>query len=187
MSNIVCISSETPTQNDMLFFDCNVLMYIFYTYGNYDPSLVSPYRSYFGKAVCVGAKIVLPAVELSEFINTYSRQEYNRYMRQNHLKANTYHFKTNYRPSPDYATTVADIRNIVNNQILKVAQRIDDRFTSMNLDHLYDNPGEFDFNDRFYINLAQHYNVKIITHDADFKNCSQSIPILTANQQLLIP
>jgi predicted nucleic acid-binding protein len=48
-----------------------------------------------------------------------------------------------------------------------------------------DNPDNYDFNDRYYQELAEIKNLKIVTNDADFAVCSLRIPIITANQKLL--
>ena len=76
------------------------------------------------------------------------------------------------------------MKNIILNQILAVCKKLDDPFTSLDISSMFDNEDTFDFNDRYYSLLAKHYDLKIVTNDADFSSIS-GISIITRNNALL--
>ena len=123
----------------------------------------------------------MSSIFLSEFSNTYIQNEYRRYMKNNHLRPSKFKFKKDYKPLEDYKETIQDVKNIIIKQILSVAKRIDDPFVKLNLNYFFDNEASFDFNDRYYALLAQYYNLKIVTNDADFLYISD-VDIITRNQ-----
>lgn len=177
-------NSYIPDKSDRLFFDCNTLMYIYYTFGGYKTDDITTYSRIFTTAIKKGADIIIPSIFLSEFANTYIQNEYKRYLLSNKLKRSSFKFKRDYKPTADYATAVQDIKNIILNQLLPVSKKIDDPFTMLDISHIFDKESIYDFNDRYYGLLARHYNFKIVTNDADFKNIS-GIEIITRNPFLL--
>ena len=72
-----------------------------------------------------------------------------------------------------------------NNQILKIFHKLDDIFSEIDITSIYDKPNEFDFNDRYYLKLAEKEGIKIITNDADFYSDLGDVEVITANRNLL--
>ena len=70
-NNITNACEATLNSDDKILFDCNVLMYLFYTYGSYSTELVDVYRFLFHEALNNECKMFIPSIEISEFINTY--------------------------------------------------------------------------------------------------------------------
>lgn len=185
MSNtIINANSFTPGPDDSLIFDCNALMYVFYIFGSYQTPDIQVYKRIFSEAVKNNSKIYVSSILISEFANTYIQNEYKRYMWNNHLHPKNFKFKRDYKKLSDYSETVKDVKSIINNQILSVSNRIDDSFSELSLDHLFDNESTFDFNDRYYGLLAERNSLKIVTNDADFAAISD-ITIITRNSVLL--
>lgn len=182
-ATIIDASSYIPQESDKLFFDCNALMYIFYTFGNYREDIVKVYSGVFTSAIKNKSTILVPSIFLSEFANTYIRNEYKRYLHSNNLNSESLKFKE-YKKTSDYVSTVQDIKNIILNQILSVCQKIDDPFTALEFSNIFEPESTYDFNDRYYGLLAQHYNFKIVTNDADFSSIS-GISIITNNRRLM--
>ena len=156
----------------------------FYTFGNYQNADRQTYSRIFTDAIRNEAQLFVPSIFLSEFSNTYIRSEYKRYLYNNHFRPNNFPFKTGYKATDDYKTTVQDVKNIILNQILAVCKKLDDPFTSLDISSMFDNEDTFDFNDRYYSLLAKHYDLKIVTNDADFSSIS-GISIITRNNALL--
>ena len=71
MNNIIDANAVKLKSTDKLLFDCNVLMYIFYTYGGYSQNQISIYKSLFTDAINNDCEMYIPSIEISEFINTY--------------------------------------------------------------------------------------------------------------------
>lgn len=184
-TNVSNVESVLLKKDDKILFDCNVLMYLFYTYGGYKKDMVRKYTKIFSDALKTQCQMYIPSIEISEFINTYSRLEYNRYLRKNNLRASEFKFKQDYRATKDYKELVVDLRNLVNNQILSVFKKLNDEFENINIENIYHNPELFDFNDRYYCKLAEKYGLKIVTNDADFSVIGSGIHIITANTQLI--
>lgn len=172
-------------KGDKILFDCNVLMYLFYTYGGYRKDMVRKYTKVFSEAIKNQCQMYMPSIEVSEFINTYSRLEYNRYLRENNLKSKDFKFKQDYRGTKDYKELIVELKNLVNNQIFSVFKKLNDEFGDIDIVDIYHNPEIFDFNDRYYCKLAEKYELKIVTNDADFSVSGKGIHIITANTQLL--
>lgn len=182
----IIIDAKTffPTENDCLLFDCNALMYVFYTFGAYTSDDIQVYRRIFTEAITNKSKIYISSIFLSEFTNTYIQNEYKRYARINNLRLSSFKFKRDYKPLNDYKETVQDVKNIIINQILSVSERIDDPFSQLDLDQFFDNESSFDYNDRYYGLLAQYHNLKIVTNDGDF-GFVPNVQIVSKNPALL--
>ena len=140
-------------------------MYMFYTYGGYSKSLIRSYTTLFNNAIQNNSMIFIPSIEVSEFINTYCRQEYHRYLRQEGKSPSSFDFKHDYKATQDY--------------------KLDDIFSEIDITSIYDKPNEFDFNDRYYLKLAEKEGIKIITNDADFYSDLGDVEVITANRNLL--
>ena len=184
-NNIVDASLVKLKPTDKLLFDCNVLMYIFYTYGNYSQNQIGIYKSLFRDAIKNNCEMCIPSIEISEFINTYIRNEYNRYLRKNHLTRKSFDFKHDYRATKDYEITIGEVKAIVSRQILAIFNKLDDNFSQVDISDIYDAPKQFDFNDRFYYKLAEKHSLIIITNDSDFSYSNGDVKIITANHKLL--
>jgi hypothetical protein len=184
-NNIVHTSAVTLNSKDKILFDCNILMYLFYTYGGYSSKLVNTYQSLFKNAVSKNCGMYIPSMEISEFINTYVRAEYKRYLRSNQLSMAKFDFKHDYRMTDDYCDTINEIKNIINRQILSLFYKLDDEFSQIDITNIYYAPKQFDFNDRYYFKLAEKHSLSIITNDADFCYPNENVRIITANNQLL--
>lgn len=187
MDNIVTdITTFTPMENDLFILDCNVLMYVFYTYGGYKNKLMKPYKTFFNKIAVKSQSILITSVLLSEFINTYIRNEYKRYLRENNLKEYQFDFKKDYKPTNEYKDTVKEISDVVINQLLPLPSVVlcDDDITKVNISDMFLNENTFDFNDRYYGELARYKDCYIVTNDADLMSVN-NIKIITANKHML--
>ncbi|CRZ34601.1 PIN domain-containing protein [Herbinix hemicellulosilytica] len=181
---IINAANYTPTSNDRLFFDCNVMMYIFYTAGSYSNNDIRIYTNIFNNAIRNKASIFIPSIFISEFVNSYIQAEYKRYIRINQLDKETFKFKYDYRQTDDYKDTIQDVSNIINNQLLIIGHKLDDIFSEIDISNIFNNEQTFDFNDRYYIELAKKNNLKIITNDSDFY-IDENVDIITYNRKLL--
>ena len=185
-SQIIDISTFHPDDNDKYLFDCNVLMYVFYTFCGYSNSIMEPYKNLFNTVATKDRCIYFPAILISEFSNTFIRNEYRRYLHENGLNETTFKFKQSYRPTSEYKETVTEISDIINNQLLTLPSAIvcNDQFDTMNICDLFNNENEFDFNDRYYGELSKANNYYIVTNDKDFKFID-GVKIITACKSLL--
>ena len=184
MSNIIAIDSYQPQDKDKFFFDTNIWMYLYCPLGNYKREVIKKYDGFLKKAIGVKSSVFISSLVLSEFFNAYTRLEFNILKEKEPSKYRD--FKKDFRETAAYKKTVISIKTIVKTQILKLSKRLDDMFSNINLDELFENIERSDFNDNYYQLLAATENIKIVTNDSDFASTRKiPVPILTANYKLL--
>ncbi len=132
-NNIIDAHTVKLKSTDKLLFDCNVLMYIFYTYGGYSPNQISVYKTLFKEAIKENCEMYIPSIEISEFVNTYVRNEYTRYLRRKNLTDPYLILSMIIELKKDYINTISDIKNIINNQILPLFNKLNDDFSQLDL------------------------------------------------------
>jgi len=117
---------------------------------------------------------------LSEFCNAWLRIEFNEWKKKPENISKT-DYKKDFVPSSAYKDVISEIR-IVLPDLLKKTERASDNFNAIDLDSVYAELENCDFNDSYYLELASMNNWKIITDDADlFKNNKLNVEIITAN------
>lgn len=134
------------------------------------------------------AKIVLPALMVSEVVNRIIREIYMpKYLKREGIDPKSItggFYKEVYRKSEHFKTSynllADDIHNYHSSTVL-----INDGFgTTIKYKHVLSNPPEgLDFNDYYYYQLAKNNNYILVTDDGDF--WVEGIKILTENFTLL--
>jgi len=180
MSKLHDINIYQPTSTDMFFFDNNVWMYLFCTIGNYEKEKQRKYSVFFNQVCIAKACIWINSLVLSEFCNAWLRLEYNKWLKK---PGNTgkRDYKSDFVPTQVYKDVIKDIKNVLPT-LLKKTERSTDNFNAINLDSIYSELENCDFNDSYYLELARMNHWKIVTDDADFfKNNKLNVEIITAN------
>lgn len=181
MNNIVDISTYHPSKSDKFFFDANIWMYLYCPLGDYKRETIKEYDGFLKKAIQSKSSIFISSLVLSEFFNSWVRLDFNILNKSNPLK-----FKTDYRNTKLYESQVLTIRTVVIRQIMQIAKRIDDKFANISLDELFEEIENSDFNDNYFLTMANLEGLKIVTNDLDFASPKKtSITILTANKKML--
>lgn len=181
MSKSVDIIGYPFSAADKLLFDANIWLYIYGPQGNPNDPKISTYSRAFNNAIKANSHLLVDVLIVSEFINRFARMEYYIYYP---TKAPRPEFKQ-YRNSPAFIPVAKAIIDALR-KILKYASRIDNNFSGVDIDALmneYENGGH-DFNDQILIRLCQSHNLKLVTHDSDFKG--KNVDILTSNPMILI-
>lgn len=78
------------------------------------------------------------------------------------------------------------ILEIIKTDILSVSSCIDDGFSEMNSETIYQFGFSYDFNDSLIAEIARLNDAILVTDDKDFANYSKDIKIVTANKGLLM-
>jgi predicted nucleic acid-binding protein len=98
---------------------------------------------------------------------------------QKNAYANNY--KKDFVPSKAYKEVISEMK-LTLPQILKYAERCSDNFNAVDMEAIYTELENCDFNDSYYLELARMNNWKIVTDDADlFRNNRLNVEIITAN------
>ncbi len=179
VNNIQCYHF---TDQDRLFFDANIWVYI---YGPQTQTNRYQHRIYSGvykDIISRGSKIYIDVVVLSELINRVARFHYNLWQENQHKSIG---YKE-YRAMDEFKPIASDIKSIVH-MILVDSKPVDTCFSQMDQRVLMDSfeSENTDFNDLIIINVCRMNNLVLITHDSDMRNAD--IQILTSNRQLLNP
>lgn len=191
------VKQHNFTSKDKLFLDANIWLYLYCPQGS-RRFRVNTYSDVFDRILDASSRIYIDVLVLSEFINTFARQEYalakdglelakqERELTEQEyelVKSHLSSFK-NFRSSPDFELIAQGIAAAVK-QIMKHCSRVESCFTILEMDALiadYD-IGNFDFNDQVITEICKNNGFTLITNDSDF--ITQDIPILTANSKLL--
>lgn len=179
-NNAFEISTYAFRPEDELLVDTNVWFSIYGPGKPGDPRAVV-YSKALSGMLASNCTIYVEVLILSEYVNRYARLRHTILKSRPGVDAD---FKR-FRRTADFKLIAADVAGDVR-QILKLCERIENDFTAVDIDTLIDEfeNGDSDFNDQVLAELCKSRNLKLVTHDADFKD--RGLNILTANQHLLI-
>lgn len=165
-------------KNRQLFFDTNVLLYLF---GGtpYPKWAVEAYSRVFGICLTLKTPLCVDVIVLSEFINRFLRIEYKKYLKSHGIDEKQCDFK-NFRSTPEGIQAAQDVEMIVNGQILKRFTMVGKLFNESDVSSI--SLANTDFNDALIVKTCREHQCVLVTNDADF--CGVDIDILTANNKL---
>lgn len=169
------ISTYNIQKGDKFFFDTNIWMYMHCSIGNYSAKLVQDYSDFYQKVKVNGNPILTCTLLVSEFVNSYSRLEFNLIKKSDNLSD----FKKDFRTNPSYKPTLDHINKLTEKKILSNSVKIQDSFHEFEEQNFFANPHTYDFNDEYFCYIAEKLNFKIVTNDKDFQNTSYNVEIIT--------
>lgn len=171
----------SPQKENVFILDTNVMIKLLY------PSLsgnhTKQYEKLYADILSVNAKIIISAIQISEFINRCIRFQFGLWAKE---QSKNVDFKRDYRDTDDYRVSMNAILDIIKNDILSVATYVDDQFTKMDKTALYQYGFSYDFNDSMIAEIARINHAILITDDKDFANCTSRIRVITGNKSLLL-
>ncbi len=161
--------------NRSLFFDANILIYLYFTQTGQD--LQEIYSRVFKKLLNTkNITFALDFVVLSEVINIALKEEYKLTLTENsNLK-----YK-DFRDSPNGINALKNIHSIIEDMILPRFSIAGKKYDKTSLSSLLVENG-LDFNDKHICKLCEENQFILFTHDRDFKN--SDIEILSMNSNL---
>jgi len=173
------ISKYAFTPNDELLLDTNIWFLI---YGPAKPGnpMAAVYSQALREMLAAGCRIYVEVLVLSEYVNRYARLQHNILTSNPGIDPD---FKK-FRRTSDFKSIAWDIAGDLR-QILKLSERIENDLPQIDIDGLIEEfgKGDSDFNDQLLAELCKRRNLKLVTHDADFRDCG--LNVLTANKNLL--
>lgn len=170
-----------PTKQQKFIIDTNVLIKLLYPAMSGKNTI--PYEKLYQSIIRANAAIIISSVQISEFVNRCIRFQFNLWKEDNSSESD---FKSDYRETCDYKESMQAILEIIKSDILPVFTCIDDGFSKMNADVLYQYGFSYDFNDSLIAEIARLNDAILITDDKDFGNYSSNIKIVTNNRALLM-
>lgn len=175
MAIIHNLNSYAITKEDKFFFDTNIWLYMHCNIGNYSAQLVQDYSDFYQDVKVAGATILTNTLLISEFVNTYTRLEFNLRKRSDRLSD----FKRDFRSNPSYKPLLDSINKLTEIKILRNTTKIQDNFHEFEEQNFFSNSNTYDFNDEYFCYLAEKLDFKIVTNDKDFHNTNYNIEIIT--------
>lgn len=173
------ISTYVFKPDDELLLDTNVWFSI-YGPGKPDDRRAAVYSKALGKMLAARCRIYFEVLILSEYINRYARLKHILLKSNPGVESDFKRFRQSTHFKPVASDIAGDVR-----QILKHCDPIESDLPAIDLGTLIDDfgKGDSDFNDQILADLCRRRNLKLVTHDADFKD--RGLDILTANPNLL--
>ena len=165
-----------------IFFDANVLLYIFWTlgFGN-TKHWENCYSSVFGKLIRQKNELLVDFIVISEIVNRTIRLEYDKYLIANNLTRSNLSFKK-YRNTIDGQTALKDIYLMINTDILQTFTVVGKAFSKADIQSFL-NVDSLDFGDKGILSTCMENSCVLLTNDADYK--TSEIDILTYNPIIL--
>lgn len=166
-------------QSRKVFFDANVLIYIFWPSGAYNWE--SYYSTAFNRLLRQNNGLYVDFIVISEIINRTHRLEYDKHLRSNAISKSALPYKQ-YRNSADGQTALSDIHLMVETNILDTFTIIGKSFSKAEIQSFL-TLEPLDFADKGILLTCQENGCVLLTNDIDYK--AADIDILTSNPAIL--
>lgn len=166
------------SSDELVLVDTNVWLYLFPAPGYPPHNFAQQYSSAFANLLTAQAQPVLDPMVLSEYLNRYTRIEW-----EGNYKSRYFKYK-NFRNSPDFSTVVSSAE-VFAKRILSFCKIHSIPANGLDLNQALAefSSGNADFNDAILVDICKKSGLKLMTNDGDFQN--GGIEILTKNPRLL--
>jgi predicted nucleic acid-binding protein len=174
------ISTYSFTPTDEVLLDTNI-WFLIYGPGKPGDPMAAVYSQALREMLVANCRIYVDVLVLSEYVNRYAR------LRHNILLKSTPGLDSDFkkfRKSSSFKSIAWDVAGDLT-QILKLSERIESDLPAIDINALIGEygKGDSDFNDQVLAELCKGRSLKLVTHDADFKD--RGLNLLTANKLLL--
>lgn len=174
-----------PKASHTYLLDNSVLLYAFAPIGSYREDVQNHITSFITHAKGVSASIAITSLVLSEFYNVVFKDYFTEW-RENPENAEkqknlnrTRILKELYRPSKEYREDIRSLSSSIN-QILKLTDKYNDEFNHLDVPKILSGCDHLDYNDSFFIELANRKQWYICTRDNDIINSSKlNCPVIS--------
>lgn len=179
MSATYSISQISTLTGRKVFFDANIVIYIFWPTGS--QHWENQYASAFNNLMTQQNELVVDFMVISEVINRIIRIEYEKHLVTHQLTRQVFSYKT-YRDSTEGESAMNDIYLIVKHTILPLFS-VSGKTFSKNEIETFLTLDTLDFTDKGVVQLCIENNFVLLTNDKDFKQ--SGVDILSSNPALL--
>lgn len=179
MANRYALNQINSIPERRVFFDANVLIYLFWPSGFY--RWENYYSSAFASLLRQQNELCVDFLVISEIVNRAHRIEYDKHLLQNNLSKHDLAYKA-YRDSIDGQTAFSDIYLIVNENILNLFTVIGRSFTKADIQNFL-TIEPLDFVDKAILSTCTENKCVLCTNDKDYGGAD--IDILTSNPAIL--
>ena len=165
-----------PKSSHTYLLDNSILLFLFAPIGNYKAEIQERISNFITKANSVSSSLATTSLVISEFYNVVFRDFFNDWKEDENNavcqkdKNATQILKQCYRPTETYKSDIASINSAIKN-IFRLLDKYNDNFSSINFDKILNSCNYIDFNDSYFVELANNNNWIICTRDTDIINC----------------
>lgn len=177
-NKVYAIQEYHFTESDDLFIDANIWIYLYGPQTNPDDWKTKLYSKALDNILKAESRIFIDVLVLSEFINRYARIKYEPIKRSEGIEFKKWRKGAEFK---EMAEAIADDSR----RIIKRCRLIESGFESIDITAVLRQYKDKcpDFNDQIITELCKSKNMKLVTHDSDFKNVD--LTILTCNKKLI--
>lgn len=179
-NRVIPLGNYSPDCDAVILLDTNILINIFMPY---KPEQQKECANLWAKLKKKQPKLIISAIQISEFINRCIRIEYDLYKQVNPQRE--INFKKDYRSTKDYTEKMDEILSVVTSDIVPNFEFVDDGFSEIQNENIFIRGVSYDFNDALLVEIAKKYKATLVTNDVDFCNYKMDLPIVTSNNLLL--
>ena len=172
------IATYAFQKDEPLLLDTNVWLYLYPAPSDKAKGQAASYSTAMKSMLTAGARLVMDAMILSEYMNRYCRIEWNALHKvaQPDFKA--------FRKSASFLTVGQGAATYARS-MLNLCTRHDHPFASADVERVLADfeAGTNDFNDGLLVETCRHHDWKLVTNDSDFT--TGGIEVLTSHPVLL--
>lgn len=179
MARKYSLHNITALSNRKVFFDANVLIYLFWPSGSF--AWENSYSTAFSKLLRQKNELITNFIVISEIVNRAHRLEYEKFLVSKNIPKTVLNYKR-YRNSQEGEAASLDIFLIIETNILALFSIADKAFTKEDIQSFL-RLDSLDFADKAILSICKEHGFVLLTNDADYK--SSNIDILTSNPAIL--
>jgi predicted nucleic acid-binding protein len=161
-----------------IFFDANILLYIFWPTGS---SWEKQYSAIFKQLLEQKNKMVVDFIVISEVVNRAVRIEYDKHLQANNISRDNLTFKK-YRDGSDGQEALNVVYQIVKKNVVRKFNIAGKAFTKSDIENFLC-VDSLDFSDKGIAAICKENSFILLTNDKDFAD--SDLEILTSNRRLL--
>jgi hypothetical protein len=156
-------------------------MFIYCPLGDYKSHIIAEYSNFLKKIKKEKSSLFVSSLVLSEFFNAYVRLEFELWKNKDCNNKEYREFKR----TQSYKDIASEVSYTIKYLILKEAERVDDRFSEMDIEELFIQIENSDLNDNYYLELVLMDQMIFVTNDGNVPSQKIKSPIITGNPRLL--
>ncbi|MFX4232628.1 type II toxin-antitoxin system VapC family toxin [Aliarcobacter butzleri] len=177
MSNRYKDTNLSTISNKKIFFDTNILIFIFWsTTSEWEPK----YSKVYSTIEKQNNEFFISLTVLSEFINRIMQFDYSYYLKDKNLKRSEFSFKE-FRNTSIGQETLDDLYTFIKEELLIDFKIVDHHFTQEDIISIC-KLDTLDINDKIILKICKEHELILLTNDGDFKD--SDIDIISCNSYL---
>ena len=158
------ISQYQIKLSDQFFFDSNVWLYLYYPQSGITQKQINAYSNFLDSILSKNKLLVTDLLQISEVVNVIISAEYRDFRNKGNHSISLKDWKASDKFQP-----ALDTAKLITSRILKQTDLVSGVFNAEEMIQMVSECDKADFNDLYFIRLAEKQSLNIVTHDFDFR------------------